>query len=129
MNREEILAMEAGNELDALVATEVMGWERKDYGYTIVYWEENDEDVHMVELWKPSTDIADAWKVVSEMRKRDIVTVLDNTCCEDCVSCIMETSSFLDIKEGDDGYVNVSSNNPAPLSICQAALLAVSNEM
>ena len=120
MNREEILAMEAGNELDALVATEVMGWERKDYGYTIVYWEENDEDVHMVELWKPSTDIADAWKVVEKMV--DKYFMVDVTAVKggqyECVITSEEPTIHND-------YELYELGETAPLAICRVALLAV----
>ena len=50
MTRDDVLAMEPGRELDALVAKKVMGW---------------------FEVWKPfspSTDISAAWEVVEKLQ-------------------------------------------------------------
>ena len=58
MRKEEILAMEAGQELDALVAESVMGWQKP-------------KDLSLLDKWlrffKASTDISVAWQVVEKM--------------------------------------------------------------
>jgi len=70
LTREQILSMPAGRELDSLVAQHVMGWEvigaklNKD-GY-IAYSVD----------FKPSSDIAAAWKVVKKMHERGYRIVL-----------------------------------------------------
>jgi len=129
--RNKILNMSAGREMDALVAEKVMGWKRRKptHGNCCTCQDCGQGHDECFCEFCPSEDIADAWRVVIEMRKRDIVTVLDNTCCEDCVSCVMTSSFFTELEEGDEGYVDVGSNGPAPLAISQSALLAVSNEM
>lgn len=54
LTRESILAMEAGSELDELIAVQVMGREdnRTDWGKKV---------------FSPSTDISAAWEVVDQM--------------------------------------------------------------
>jgi len=77
---------EPGPELDALVATEVMGWhewignadyngpfpmfapgDAKDGWGLMVYLDERDDDVS--KYWSPSTSIADAWEVICKMQE------------------------------------------------------------
>lgn len=59
--RDEILAMEAGPELNALVATEVMGFDINKRTKYIAGKRVHPDD------WSPSADIADAWEVVEKM--------------------------------------------------------------
>ena len=61
MTRDEILAMKAGRELDALVAEKVMGVKNMEQ------WLINHR---MDETGQYSTDIAAAWEVVEKMRQR-----------------------------------------------------------
>ena len=65
--------MEAGRELDvnALVATEVMGWHKKfvaDASGGHWYWaDETGRCWHRCSRWKPLEDIAAAWEVVEKL--------------------------------------------------------------
>jgi hypothetical protein len=77
MTAEQIDAMPAGREMDALVAERVMGWVRHpDSMYR--HWCERQPDgtlrfldqcepLHTVRPWHPSTDIAAAWEVVEKL--------------------------------------------------------------
>jgi len=71
--------MEAGPELDALIATEVMEWEIKrfdDGGISIMELDIGPYATHVIhcpshslaQLWRPSRDIEAAWQVVEKMR-------------------------------------------------------------
>jgi len=62
MTREEIKEMKPGKELNLLVSEEVMRWLRpKDPVLTTEAW---------LTFFRPSTDIAAAWRVVEEMHKK-----------------------------------------------------------
>ena len=72
MTKDEIMQMEAGREMDELIATEVMGWAIGDRGAHYVY---NDGvNVHFVIAgeFEPSTDISAAWQVMEWMRDNTI---------------------------------------------------------
>jgi hypothetical protein len=126
MTRDEILKMEAGRELDELIAEKIMGLKPCTFRMTgqismSTIWncEHNDcrncypknQDAPMKSY---STDISSAWEVVNNM------------------------SNCLHLKQhGQDGvWVAEFCHNPgsqvsgktAPLAICRAALLAVSEE-
>jgi hypothetical protein len=117
MNRDEILAMEPGRELDALVAEKVMG-------YKLHYPENYDQCTvdkgHIIDCFEPSTDISAAWEVVEkyfyvEVRKVNTKLELGNGgiwCWRACVS-------------KGDGYSSIATSETAPEAICKAALLAV----
>ena len=61
MNKEEILAMEAGIELDKLIATKVMGWQGKlDYSVFLF-------DSKVYHKYRFSTSILAAWQVVEKL--------------------------------------------------------------
>lgn len=74
MTRDDILKMQPGPEMDALVAEKVMGW-LPHFRNTAFYVETENEgkviDHHVcaVDMWRPSTSIADAWKVVDHLRE------------------------------------------------------------
>lgn len=127
MTKAEILALQPGRELDALVAEKVMGWppigEGEPYrlhqhrGGVIANGIPQRFNSGVIPLtWQPSTDIAAAWQVVEAMRP--------------------EYGFWID---GDDGYiVEFQHGMPgmtdyrhgrafaptAPEAICKAALLA-----
>ena len=119
MNAEDIRNMEAGRELDALVAEKVMGWQWYDGHGTAgpSYWEtQGGEFAHFGEF-EPSTDIAAAWEVVEKMA--ELVGPIS-----------VAWGSFG--TEGNMASVMAFMGNPpgvvaptAPLAICRAALLAV----
>lgn len=73
MTKEEILAMEAGAELDDIVASKIMEWEQGgDEGEV---WLDHCTDYFVTGrapgssdyYWKPSTDISAAWQIVEKM--------------------------------------------------------------
>lgn len=122
--------MDAGRELDALVAEKVMGW---------VWWHNTDADLTILvpsdqswpDKWhfasgagnctKPadhgaphySTDIADAWEVVERLRERGYYLELRGWVqVNDFMACF--------IMPGGKEYC--ITDNTAPLALCRAAL-------
>ena len=122
--------MEAGRELDTLVAEEVMGWEATADG---LYWDARQKRTRLVLgsaiakkreemgiengpgfVFAPSTDIAAAWEVVE---KADLWSLYGSIGDGPYRACIQ----FED-REG------LMTADTAPLAICLAALKAVSQE-
>lgn len=121
-------SMEAGPELDRLVAERVMGWWIGDceahflvesvesfpaYLRGSKKWDARDRvyrsPAHNSEFWSPSTSIADAWEVVEKM---------------DTGNSFQLSTRFTDWWASFTISTNVSAST-APLAICRAALLAV----
>jgi len=127
MTREEILKLEAGPELDRLVAEKVIGWEEgKDFDCsgegTLIHYPFRNRVLS--KKWSPSTDIAAAWEVVRRVfeLKPTLGFVLFTDISGHC------RAAFYDILEYIDQVVPVSEIDDAetvPLAICRAALLAV----
>lgn len=109
--------MQAGRELDALVAEKVMGWEVTIANGWEAYFEtESGQFGPWVGLWQPSTNMSDAWEVVREMvRKGTYVEIAQGQ--ELCTCCF-----------NYDDYLTVERCESAPLAICLAALKAVGVE-
>lgn len=133
MTKEEILAMEAGKELDTLVAQKVMGHPMPDFipedaldlylagapihydSWTCVcYYDEGD-----VPKWVPdpySGDISAAWQVVEKLIKKGYFLVLQYGLFQKGWGCTISKQ--------------LPANNPvrnietAPEAICKAALIA-----
>lgn len=122
LTREAIMALEAGPEIDALVAERVMGW---TFGCTPdpegdwASWNEPrpDDPTRQREVkcagWSPSTDIAAAWEVVEKMRPTHV------------------GSLWTGIDEGHNACFGMyeyeerwAKADSMPLAICRAALLA-----
>ncbi len=104
--------MEAGRELDALVAERVMGWQ-------VSYAEKRGRPPLQDDRWGRygpvphySTEIAAAWQVVEQVQKMH-----DDT--------LAAFASFLDDGEGRSYLYNMKAADAA-LAICRAALHAVS---
>jgi len=79
MTREEILRMEAGPELDRLIAERVMGWKA---GADFFVADGKISRIHRAtsgtavsELWSPSTDIAAAMEVVNKLLSRYNISI------------------------------------------------------
>ncbi|RKD22568.1 hypothetical protein BEP19_09920 [Ammoniphilus oxalaticus] len=95
--------MKTGHELDVLVARKVMG---------------------LKDVWHPffpSTEIADAWKVVEKLRENYEVDMFD-----------MQDHWHVDVSDKDwmsGGWSGSSENESLPLAICLAALEAVGVEV
>lgn len=136
MTRDEILAMPAGREMDALVATEVMEWhwykfiepEYVDFGAKGAWLDSGNRVMH--NEWYPSTDIGAAWEVVEKMKN-------------DWQQIIPSWARFWRIVSLRDGTWDVmvgtenattqriiarATDKSLPLAICRAALLTVMEE-
>ena len=147
MNKEKILAMEAGRALDTLVAEKVMGHPMPDFipedalelylsgspihydGWTCVFrYDEGD-----IPKWVPdpySTDISAAWQVVERMRSMEDGDGNSLLCClgiysdHDFVWDV--TWSFSELSNRKDGHKKhrlPTSYYDLPEAICKAALL------
>lgn len=120
MTKDEILKMEAGRELDALVADRVMGW--KSTGGRHLAWEKGNglitwEDSSWGNGFRPSTEIYAAWEVVEKFFRKGTQTLI--------IGCRGRAFSFRCYWNGNRGEAIADS---APLAICRAALMAVMGE-
>ena len=106
MTRDEILAMEPGRELDALVAEKVMGLTTGPDSYFDCAYEADDA-LHF------STDIAAAWEVESTMNESKLRRVLYTNRLRDVILHEKGTCSDFDLIHA------------TPAQRCKAALLAV----
>jgi len=133
--------LQAGHELDALVAERVMGWRhvKVTAGYSEVgsseilydhhdYWER--PDLSKTHLHHFSTDIAAAWQVVEKLGSWHGFKFI--LCLRDKLNAIevkleegrWEAGWFEDSYEGPEARV-VSYGDTAPEAICRAALETV----
>ena len=125
MTRDEILKLEAGKELDALVATEVMGWHGGNPSWITqegkcTGWLSRFETDSLAEEFNPSTDISAAWQVVEKMKEKYWMAI--NT----SMSSLQETEWGVEwSKNGVIEKVDFVLAPTAPLAICRAALLAM----
>lgn len=99
MTREQIMAMPAGPELDALVAEKVMGLKPACRPY--------------------STSIEAAWEVVGELMDAKRLFIMHGGFGDDFEVCF---NPDIEDSAPDDLWVKCST---APLAICRAALLSV----
>ena len=134
MTYDEIMALEAGRELDALVAEKVMGW-KWDKGNSLQHLllgpdgaigavifhdgiADDDGIVQPLDCPHYSTDIAAAWEVVEKLRRANdgeyLFTINDAG---------MWYAKFLD--EHGEPVSRSGFCDTAPLAICRAGLLAV----
>jgi hypothetical protein len=126
MTRDEILTMEAGREMDALIAREVMGWSKIVLG-SYGHWVEEDGSgayttKHQVGDWCPSEDIAAAWQVVEKLRERNFYSQHTDL----TLTSGVEHWSWTFINHEPLAVYSVKATAPtAALAICFAALLAV----
>ena len=121
MTREEIGKLEAGRELDALVAEKVMGWRLLDppqadqpsYWATWVMLPHREA----AKDWSPSTNIAAAWEVVERLRANGYSWMQFTLIADQW-----------DLEMGQGGHdIGCDTLAPtAPLAICRAALKAAS---
>ncbi|GAB7387388.1 hypothetical protein BSNK01_12240 [Bacillaceae bacterium] len=116
--------MEAGRELDALVAEKVMGWTYRklptlDEGAWVI---EEKEPVIWESRWKPSIRIKDAWLVVEKMIDSGFDLHLD----ADWKNGVYYYCEFSNLIGGLGVFGHEAET--APLAICLAALKAVGVE-
>lgn len=124
MNRDEILAMTPGREMDALVAENVFGWrECRVNGNHWAYGKPPDfdhPDDPRVRIEDYSTDLSAVWEVVAELsEKRGYGFSLGRA------GIRYEPDRMWNVRVGTDEWVEA---NTAPEAICKAALLAVCSE-
>lgn len=117
-----------GRELDALVAEKVMGWTEVHFEAEWIHWYGSGEEVIPANTFgrhpqaigdsiipRYSTSIADAWKVVGQMRAHGYRLVLWTPLDDDTrIHC---TAQF------ENGHQNIDGEGEsAPHAICRAAL-------
>ena len=120
--RDEILAMEPGRLLDALVAEYVVGMKehRKAYPESFderVIWFRNPPNVTAYYVPFYSTDISAAWEVAEKLQKQGYVV---------CIELLPYEETSVGVYEADPAnqIAYAKSNKPAE-AIAKAALLAV----
>ena len=131
--------MEAGRELDALVAEKVMGWHRVHDGLNERWADVNGYGAYVNRgdgtpppgmFWSPSTDIAAAWQVVEHMRLRwdHGNSTTDFWTIKDCGPSGWRVE--IEFCPDHDAPIVIYAETPptAPLAICLAALKAVGVE-
>jgi hypothetical protein len=130
MNRDEILKMEAGVLMDALVAERVMGWHNVHktsfYNDTATHWQSSlgdaflvgakDDKMYEYRIPYYSTDIAAAWEVVEKLQSQNIKVTI-STFGENWWIEIFDYTT--------EKVVRKAFGTTAPLAICRAVLLAV----
>jgi hypothetical protein len=130
MTKEEILAMSAGPELDDLVARHVMNLDDTSFHYDVEMGiseriKYNDFiDDHIWVSFNPSTDISAAWEVVEKIGGME-EWMLYRVSHSDTVDEVDlgYACELLNVKRG---YSVACEAITAPVAICKAALLAVS---
>lgn len=126
MTKEEILAMKAGTELDALVAEQILGWHKvmrdEPLGDCTYKWKDKSGTFQSCQcFFQPFSDISDTWQVVDELiNKKEKITEVQYK-APPIFSLVMGSypapwclASFAGCQAGGD---------TAPEAICKAALL------
>ena len=123
MNKEKL------RKIDALVAEKVMGWRLDERGYGATFWvDENGKvkraaepcsiDFCSCEVFSPSTEISDAWKVVEKLYKTKGLRMFIGLQFPPLVMARVMDDVGDWIGHGVD-------EETAPLAICLAALKAI----
>ena len=120
----DIDKMEAGREMDALVAEKVMGYEvyRHEYSYhdTVNEFTETEYIVENIRVPSYSTDISAAWQVVEKLNTDSPFDKFDKFSQILAEGCDADQDDYI-----ADCYNLLSGISP--LAICRAALKAVDN--
>jgi hypothetical protein len=141
---DEIRNLPAGPEMNALIATEVMGWHMITDEYGRKHWEdavgftagmnwnddfEDDEDFHILH-WHPSESILWAWEVMEKLNKIGLhVDVHENVPYRGHDENLSECLLTYYWNEEEEPMIFQAIGDTAPLAICRAALLwAIYNE-
>ena len=131
MTPQEIDEMEAGPELDALVAEKVMGWYSRQETFegtsffgnprsiTLAFWYTKNGELLPLGATDFSTDIAAAWQVVEKLTVETTNFRLIRYAYNRVYACF----SFTDWDEDITGEGN--GEYSAPLAICKAALKVI----
>jgi hypothetical protein len=131
MDKDKILNMEAGEEMDTLIAEKVMGWHietensykrwvdinnRFCCGFPSYDGLEDDEDFHTLK-WHPSGSILWAWDVVEKSNSFSINNCISQ---EEGVDGVRRWTAEVFFEKWGLGEAET-----APLAICRAALCSV----
>lgn len=132
MTQQEIQVMEAGPEMDALVAEHVMGWTREGVsrdGKTDYFEHEDGFVIRIHSAWYPSECADHAWEVVEKLKELNRSPVLSSRANGWYVSTrnegviqhrCQESGALLNAKE----IGLVTAEGPTmPVAVCRAALL------
>ena len=128
MTRDEILAMEAGPELNTLMAEEVMGWVDNGSGWWRSPYDVGPNQSLLGIVWAaegmdafaPSEDIEAAWEVVNHLLEQDSIAAVE---IQKWKKEPVEWEVFVREKGlWQPGYW--ANGEIAPLAISRAALLA-----
>jgi hypothetical protein len=111
MNKAQILDLSVGRQIDTMIAEKVMGWE-KDRAYDR-YIKESGSTIYTNEL-DFSTEIDAAWRIVNKLFSVGVLFFLSR----DDVHWVATFN-----KRGKNYHASADN---APLAICRAALLVVS---
>ncbi len=117
----DIMNMPAGIDMDILIVTRVMGFMRLPPPAMPALQKPTANGI--VELYdcpRYSTDIAAAWEVVEEMKKR---VIYKYPVCPNIVYHHSDNLWWCEFFSGD--WMRNASADTAPLAICRAGLLAV----
>jgi len=123
--------LEAGRELDALVAEKVMGWKRGEgIGGDPIWLTDVTDWIPYINdhplAWNPSASISAAWTVLEKFRRDgkewELVIGLNNY----TISNMSSDGQFLNGWTYNDGIILVDAPT-APLAISRAALKAALN--
>lgn len=124
-----MIELEAGRQIDALIAERVMGWVRVPVksALTDYMYQRPDSAVHLwpANVWKFSTGIAEAWEVVEVLRTSW------HWCCIDIHSnyhyewrVTLTPSDYMNENNPHQPTVDARAGT-LPLAICRAALKAI----
>lgn len=124
MNRDLIIKMPTGSELDALVAERVMRWHLEYTTYWDKHWYTEDglKTGFEEHEWKPSKIIAHAWEVVEKLTGGGIQFRLEITSVKHVIY-----AKFVDT-DPPEKVIGGASALQASEAICMAALLMVMEE-
>lgn len=123
--RDEVMSMNAGRELDAMVAEHVMGWELRQVGNGSMdgeyYWHDGCDfvDGRLANL-EFSTYISAAWEVIEKLHEQNYLFSISQS-----VDAGYTAKFFNRDKEC---YFVAPYIESAPLAICIAALLTLIKE-
>lgn len=117
MNKDEIEKMDAGREMDDLIATEVMEWAIGDRGAHYIGNDGHNVCFIIAGDFQPSTNISAAWDVVKKLIADDDNLDIDLSTTFLGWKCEISNSSR---------NTFIGRDPSAPLAICRAALLAMS---
>ena len=124
MTRDEILTMEAGREMDCIIAENVFGWKRGKYfddAGQLVWITPSNQFYSAGSTPDYSTDMTAAWQVVEKLSKPHIFINLSKF--GDKYVCDIENMEDYSNPEKQFNRWKIDFCNSPALAICRAALL------